>query len=289
MASSSHRRVARRSWKHRVTRVTLPAAGVALLVGAASAAVVHEADPVVVAPRDDIIAAALHDDVPEVSRSAERAPLPSEVEADEKVEGELFAVDPVEIHAGSDDDSPVLARVEEGDTVEVTGETDGDWTQIVHKGLPRWVSTESLAEKMPEPPAPEPSAPEPTAIGTEPCATGSAAESGLQPDTIAVHRAVCALFPEVSSYGGRAGRGEHATGRALDIMISSDRGNDIAAYLQEHRRELGVSQLIWRQRIWTVQRAGDGWRSMSDRGGATANHFDHVHVTTFGNAGTGSN
>lgn len=283
MAASSHRRVARRSWRHRLTRVTLPTAGVALLVAAASAAVVHESDDVVVAPRDDIITAALLDDVPEVSRSAERAPLPSEVEAGERVEGELFAVDAVEVHAGSDDDSPVLAKVDKGDKVEITGETDGDWTQILHKGLPRWVSTKSLAEEMPEPPAPEP-----PAIGTAPCATGSAVEAGLQPDTIAVHRAVCALFPEVSAYGGRAGRGEHATGRALDIMISSDRGNDIAAYLQQNWRELGVSQLIWRQRIWTVQRAGDGWRSMSDRGGATANHFDHVHVTTFGNAGTGS-
>jgi hypothetical protein len=32
--------------------------------------------------------------------------------------------------------------------------------------------------------------------------------------------------------------------------------------------------------------AGGGWRPMDDRGSSTANHMDHVHVTTFGNRGT---
>ena len=36
---------------------------------------------------------------------------------------------------------------------------------------------------------------------------------------------------------------------------------------------------------WTVQRADDGWRWMEDRGSTTANHYDHVHVTVYGNAG----
>jgi hypothetical protein len=25
-------------------------------------------------------------------------------------------------------------------------------------------------------------------------------------------------------------------------------------------------------------RAGEGWRAMPDRGSATANHYDHVHI-----------
>ena len=93
--------------------------------------------------------------------------------------------------------------------------------------------------------------------------------------------AVCALFPGVSSYGGlRPGDGgDHGSGRALDIMVSTDLGNEIAAYLQAHAGELGVAQLIWRQRIWTTERPGDGWRWMEDRGSATANHYDHVHVS----------
>jgi hypothetical protein len=43
----------------------------------------------------------------------------------------------------------------------------------------------------------------------------------------------------------------------------------------------GVSYVIYSQRIWSVDRAGEGWRYMSDRGSSTANHYDHVHVTTF--------
>ena len=33
--------------------------------------------------------------------------------------------------------------------------------------------------------------------------------------------------------------------------------------------------------VASVQRGGEGWRGMSDRGSATANHYDHVHVSTF--------
>lgn len=69
-------------------------------------------------------------------------------------------------------------------------------------------------------------------------------------------------------------------------MISSSVGDDIAAYVRENYRELGVSEVIWRQRIWTVERSSEGWRSMEDRGDATANHYDHVHVTVYGNEGT---
>lgn len=33
--------------------------------------------------------------------------------------------------------------------------------------------------------------------------------------------------------------------------------------------------MIYRQRI----DSGDGWERMEDRGGATANHMDHVHIS----------
>ena len=36
--------------------------------------------------------------------------------------------------------------------------------------------------------------------------------------------------------------------------------------------------IIWQQRYYDI-RTGGGWRMMSDRGGATANHYDHVHVS----------
>ena len=124
-------------------------------------------------------------------------------------------------------------------------------------------------------------------ISAAECASGSAVEDGLTPDAIRVHRAVCARFPEVTSYGGvRSGGGEHGAGRALDIMVpSSSVGEAIAAYVRENYQVLGVSEVIWSQQIWTVERAGDGWRWMADRGSATANHYDHVHVTVYGYSG----
>ena len=44
---------------------------------------------------------------------------------------------------------------------------------------------------------------------------------------------------------------------------------------------LGIEYIIYSQRIWSVERGGEGWRAMSDRGSATANHYDHVHVTVY--------
>jgi len=98
---------------------------------------------------------------------------------------------------------------------------------------------------------------------------------------------VCAEFPDVSSYGGvRSGSGEHSTGQALDIMVSSSSlGDAIAAWVRDNHDALGVSEILWSQQIWTVERSSDGWRWLEDRGSATANHYDHVHVTVYGDSG----
>jgi hypothetical protein len=111
------------------------------------------------------------------------------------------------------------------------------------------------------------------------CASGSAVEAGLVAHTILVHRAVCATFPDITAYGGRSGDGsEHASGKALDIMTSGARGAQIAAWLQANFSTMGIVEIIYQQKIWTTQRASEGWRAMSDRGSATANHYDHIHV-----------
>ncbi len=206
-----------------------------------------------------------------VSRNSERPPVPNAADIDAKVKGILYAKHKLSVYADSNSKSPELALLAAGDEVEVTGKTKGDWTQIMHNGAPRWVTTDGLTKEEP--------------LGTAPCRLGSGVERGMQPDTIKVYRAVCAKFPEVVRYGGIAGRGEHATGHSLDIMISSDTGTAIAAFLQEHRAELGVEYLIWRQRIWRPATSGS-WRHMKSRGSATANHMDHVHVTTYGNSAT---
>jgi hypothetical protein len=108
-------------------------------------------------------------------------------------------------------------------------------------------------------------------------------ESGLVPDAVALHRTVCAHFPQVKVYGGYRPDGEHADGHAVDIMVYSDSGlgQAIADWVRANAAALHVDDVIWSQHIWTTQRAAEGWRLMPDRGSPTANHEDHVHVRVF--------
>ncbi|MGY1620895.1 LysM peptidoglycan-binding domain-containing protein [Geodermatophilus sp. SYSU D00965] len=74
----------------------------------------------------------------------------------------------------------------------------------------------------------------------------------------------------------------HPSGLALDYMVLSDAalGDAIAQYQIDHWDELGVEYVIWQQRILTSPTGS--WKPMEDRGSATANHFDHVHVNYVG-------
>jgi hypothetical protein len=79
---------------------------------------------------------------------------------------------------------------------------------------------------------------------------------------------------------GRASRpdrsaSDHPRGLALDFKVSRSVGDKLAGYALAHRVELGITYVIWRQRI----NHGAGWTGMEDRGGITANHYDHVHVS----------
>lgn len=83
----------------------------------------------------------------------------------------------------------------------------------------------------------------------------------------------------IGGYGTRPNETDHDDGLALDFMTSGSKGDQLAAYVQANAARLGVTYIIWKQRIWSVSRAAEGWRPMEDRGGVTANHFDHVHVS----------
>ena len=168
----------------------------------------------------------------------------------------------------------------------------------------RWVNAEYLADRKPEPPEPEPE-PEaeseaeaeattssstssgtttttPGGISGAPCPDGSTVESGLTSTSVQLYRAVCAAFPALSSYGGYAPRGEHFDGRAIDFMVTdSGLGQAVADYALANAGALGIRNIIWSQRIWTPEQASAGWRWMEDRGSATANHYDHVHIAVY--------
>ena len=107
-----------------------------------------------------------------------------------------------------------------------------------------------------------------------------AVERGLTQNAINVHRGVCANFPSIQTFGGlRASADNHGSGRALDVMVSGDAGWAVARWARANASSLGITEVIYAQQIWTTQRADEGWRSMSDRGSATANHYDHVHIS----------
>lgn len=170
--------------------------------------------------------------------------------------------------------SVIITTLATGSTVAITDRTEGEWQQVRYDGADAWVNGQYLSTQQP---VAAPAAPSGAA-----CAYGSGIESGLGANARAVYRAVCAAFPQVTGYGGyRPDGGNHGSGRAVDIMASGQLGWDIANWVRANAGALGVSEVIHAQSIWTVQRGGEGWRGMSDRGSTTANHYDHVHVSTY--------
>jgi hypothetical protein len=171
------------------------------------------------------------------------------------------------------EDAKQVGVIEEGKKVLITGRTAVDRIELVVDGEARWVTAGYLAEEKPVAAA--------AGLSMDPC-PDPGVESGLTSNAVYVYRSVCNAFPMITSYGGWDAHGEHSTGRALDIMTSDpDVGYAIAEFLQAHAAELNLYDIIYRQQIWTPERAAEGWRPMEDRGSATANHFDHVHVSTY--------
>lgn len=89
--------------------------------------------------------------------------------------------------------------------------------------------------------------------------------------------------PDLLGVGSRGNASDHPTGHALDLMVRGATGDRIADCAMANAEELGVKYVIWNQRINT----GDGWESMEDRGGETANHEDHVHISFNDEPGSG--
>jgi len=180
--------------------------------------------------------------------------------------------------------SDVVDVVSVGTKVSVTRSIYNGYRYISYDDRGRWISNKYLSDTKPVVESSGSSTGSSGGISSASCSKSSSIESGLVPNAIKVYRAVCARYPQVSSFGGRrpGDSGFHGTGQAVDVMISdSSVGWDIANWTRANASRLGVSEVIYSQKIWTVQRSSEGWRSMSDRGSATANHYDHVHVSVY--------
>jgi hypothetical protein len=205
-----------------------------------------------------------------------------------KVIGSRYTTASLNVRTAPSRSSRVVAVVSAGTKLSVTAAVHDGYRFISFSGRGRWISNKYLSTKKPKTSSTSGGS-SGGGISAAPCPGDSAMESGLTPDAIRVHRALCARYPQISSFGGRrpGDPGFHGSGQAVDCMISnSSVGWEIANWTRANASRLGVSEVIYYQKIWTVQRSSEGWRPMSDRGSATANHYDHVHVSVYGNRGT---
>ena len=116
------------------------------------------------------------------------------------------------------------------------------------------------------------------------------AMNGLTPHTKKMKVALAKKFG-ITSFslfreGDDDGTGHgHNSGMAVDFMVpvNSAQGDQLAEYLTKHMDELGVYYIIWKQRFYMPQQniygPANTWNIMPNRGGVTANHYDHVHVS----------
>jgi hypothetical protein len=183
----------------------------------------------------------------------------------------MWATTDLNVWSESGKDAKRRGLIEAAHKVLVTGREANGRSEIAIDGEARWVTSGYFADEKPVAAA--------AGLSMAPCPDGSV-ESGLTSNAVYVYRSVCHAFPQITTYGGWDAHGEHASGKAIDIMTSDvELGNAIADFLQAHAAELNLYDVIWQQHIWTPERSSEGWRYMSSRGSATANHYDHVHVS----------
>ena len=122
--------------------------------------------------------------------------------------------------------------------------------------------------------------------------------NGLTPDARIVASCTVQKFgiTNVLGVGERAANSasDHPAGRAVDVMIANyasaqgrAQGDKVAEWVRANARAMGVNYIIWNARIWSVQRAQEGWRAYTHPSGATDDnsaHRNHVHVSVYGNA-----
>jgi uncharacterized protein YgiM (DUF1202 family) len=191
-----------------------------------------------------------------------------------KITGTRYATATLLVRSTYRSSFTLIAEVPRGARLSITGVFRSGRMQIVYNNAARWVTARYLSRSRPG--------------GTSPGTY--AVENRLQPNAIRLHRAARARFPQITTYYGwrRDNTPDHPAGRALDIMIPVYKtkagralGFEVANWAKANARPLEIKYVIWDQRIWNIERDGEGWRFMASRGNATANHKDHVHITAY--------
>ncbi len=142
-----------------------------------------------------------------------------------KADTRLWTTTDLNLWTGSGEDAKQVGELEAGKQVLVTGRKAADRVEIVVDGKSRWVTAGYLSDEKPLAAA--------AGLSMAPC-PDPGVESGLTANAVYVYRSVCHAFPQITSYGGWDGHGEHSSGRALDIMTS-----DVGARQRDRGRSCG--------------------------------------------------
>lgn len=203
--------------------------------------------------------------------------------------GTQYATTTVNIRSGASTSTSVIATVGRGTAVQITGKVQTGWAQIVYLGAARWVSAQYLSKTAPSGGS---SSGGNTGSGNGSSngidLTGSEGLANVRPSTRNIINQVAAKYNLHVFYGVRPDPyPDHPSGRAVDIMMGGSYRTDarrqfffgIRDWLQANASSLNIEYIIFDQKIWSVARSKEGWRQMANRGGDTANHKDHIHVT----------
>lgn len=145
-----------------------------------------------------------------------------------------------------------------------------------------------VAEEAPAQPAAETTAaPEVQPVASTPTSGNTIpTDPNLQPQAEAFRQEIAAKFGITNIGGYREGDPEdHGKGLAVDVMVptNSELGDQVAQYAIDNMDRAGISYIIWKQQFYmpvnNIYGPANTWNQMPDRGGDTANHNDHVHIS----------
>ena len=146
-----------------------------------------------------------------------------------------------------------------------------------------------VAEEAPaaQPAAETTAAPEVQPVASTPTSGNTIpTDPNLQPQAEAFRQEIAAKFGITNIGGYREGDPEdHGQGLAVDVMVptSSELGDQVAQYAIDNMDRAGISYIIWKQQFYmpvdNIYGPANTWNQMPDRGGDTANHNDHVHIS----------
>ena len=146
-----------------------------------------------------------------------------------------------------------------------------------------------VAEEAPAQPAAveTAAAPEVQPVASTPT-TGNAipTDPHLKSQAAAFRQEIAAKFGITNIGGYREGDpDDHGKGLAVDVMVptNSELGDQVAQYAIDNMDRAGISYIIWKQQFYmpvnNIYGPANTWNQMPDRGGDTANHNDHVHIS----------